>query len=156
VVPRVPPRLLALAGIAGVCLGVVAALFPFDVPRRSDPGYLDVVFENGLVVLAARLVVLGAALVLLLGAVYVAASMVVRVRRGEWLRRAGPFEAELLGPREVLGHDLSSLLDALERAWRANDQLQRRLKGRDEELSAASEEVERLAAECARLKRRYS
>jgi hypothetical protein len=154
-VPSVPLRLLALAGVGGACLWLLVELLPSDVPEKSDPGYLDVVFENGLVVLAARLVVLGAAVVLLLGAVYVAASMVVRIRRGEWLRRAGPFEAELVGPPEVVRHELSSLVDALERAWGANDELERSLKARDEQLVAASEELARLRNDLARSKREY-
>jgi hypothetical protein len=138
---------LLLVGIGGACLGLVAALFPADVSRKGDPGYLDVVFENGLVIFAARLVVLGAALVLLLGAVYVTASMVVRVKRGEWLRRAGPFEAELHGPGELARHELRSLVEELDRASRANDELERSLRVRDEQLTAALGELARLREE---------
>ena len=138
--PSVPLRLLALAGVGAACVGAVLELFPSDVARKSEPGYVDVVFENALVVFAARLVVLGAALVLLVGAVYVAASTLVRLRRGQWLRRVGPFEAEVVDVERSFT-DVDSLLDALERAWRANEELERRLRVRTEELHAAFDEL---------------
>jgi hypothetical protein len=40
-------------------------------------------------------VVLSAALVLLFGGLYIAISILYRMRHGQWLQRAGPFEVHL-------------------------------------------------------------
>lgn len=120
-------------------MAAVVGLLPGSVRTKSNPGYVDVVFENRLVVFSARLVVVGAAFVLLLGGVYVAASTIVRVRRGQWLRRVGPFEAEVGVERSFT--DVGSLLDELEQAWRANEELERRLRVRAEERKMALGEL---------------
>ena len=152
---RLAARLLLLLATAAVVVGAAVGLFPRSVPRKSNPGYLDVLFENGLVVFAARLAVVAAAFAVLLGAAYVAASMIVRIERGQWLRRAGPFEAELVGA-ELSVADVGWLIEELRRAWQANEELERRLRRRDEEFEAASEELGRLASELAHLKGGYS
>jgi hypothetical protein len=41
---------------------------------------------------AARLLLVSAAAVLAFGGVFIIASTVIRMKNGEWLRRAGPFE----------------------------------------------------------------
>jgi hypothetical protein len=148
-------RLLLLFATAAVAASTLIGLFPARVPQKTDPGYVDVIFESRLVVLAARLVVVAAAFVLLLGAAYVTASMIVRISRGQWLRRAGPFEAELSGAERSLTH-VSSLLEELARASRRNEDLERRLRVRDDDLNAKAKEVEELAAEVADLRGRYS
>jgi hypothetical protein len=42
--------------------------------------------------LGARLLLVAAVLVLAVGGVFVVSSILVRMRKGQWLRRAGPFE----------------------------------------------------------------
>jgi ABC-type uncharacterized transport system permease subunit len=79
---------LTAAGVAALC----AALFPRHVPTPQDPHVVDVVFESGPVVWAARLLLVSAAFVLAVGGAFVVASVVVRTRNGDWLKRAGPFE----------------------------------------------------------------
>lgn len=65
-------------------------------PKRSDPTVLETIFASPVVVGAARIVVLSAAVVLLFAGLYIAASILYRMRHGQWLQRAGgPFEAHL-------------------------------------------------------------
>jgi hypothetical protein len=149
--PRTPGEVIGylvaiLFVIAIPILGVWAMIemFPGDVPERENPGYLDVIFQSRFVVFAARLLVFSAALVLLLGAIYLASSTVVRIKRGQWLRRAGPFESELAEAQDRLG-DVSSLLDELNEAWEANEELSRRLEERNQQLADAYAELERLS-----------
>jgi hypothetical protein len=78
--------LLVLAGL------VLFRIYPGSVPSKENPGFLDNIFDNNLVVFAARLVLFSAALVLAFTAVYTIASIVSWMRLGHWLTRAGPFE----------------------------------------------------------------
>ena len=68
---------------------------PDSVQEPRDPTFVDSVFANPAVVAAARIVLLSIAIVLQFGSIYVATSVVVRMRRRQWLRRAGPFESHL-------------------------------------------------------------
>ena len=53
---------------------------------------MNLVFDSRAVIWAARLLLVSAAVVLAVGGAFVVASTVVRMRNGDWLRRAGPFE----------------------------------------------------------------
>ncbi len=79
---------LTAVGAATLC----AALFPHRLPVPQHPQVVDVVFDNRPVIWAARLLVVSAAFVLAVGGAFVVASTVVRMRNGDWLKRAGPFE----------------------------------------------------------------
>jgi len=79
---------LTTAGVAALC----AALFPAHVPTPQDPHVLDIVFDSGPVIWATRLLLVSVAFVLAVAGAYIVASTVVRMRNGDWLRRAGPFE----------------------------------------------------------------
>jgi len=144
--------LLALA-IPVVGIWALVEMFPSTVPEKSNPGYLDVIFQSRFVVFAARMVVFSAALVLLLGSIYIASSMIVRIKRGQWLRRAGPFESELAEAQETLREDVNSLLGDLGDAWTADEELERRLEERDRQLADAYGELERLGEELERARR---
>ena len=152
---RAGTLLALLLVIAIPVLGIWALIdmFPGEVPETKDPGYIDVIFQNRFVVFAARLVVLSAAFVLMLGAIYVASSMIVRIKRGQWLRRAGPFESELAEAQETLGEDVNSLLESLDQAWESNQELEQRLEERDRQLAEAYRVVEALGEEVERLQR---
>jgi hypothetical protein len=67
-------------------------LYPADLPASRNPDFLDNVFDNRGVLWAARLLLVSAAGVLAFGGIFIAASIGVRMKSGEWLRRAGPFE----------------------------------------------------------------
>lgn len=78
--------------------------------------------------------------------------MVVRIKRGQWLRRVGPFESEISEVREGLA-EASLVLESLNEAWEANEELERRLEERDVQLAAAYTDIERLETEIAALRR---
>ncbi|HXE46140.1 MAG TPA: hypothetical protein VN635_13220 [Conexibacter sp.] len=60
---------------------------------RPNCSYLiNVVFDSRPVLWSARLLLVSAAFVLAVGGAYIVASTFVRMRNGEWLKRAGPFE----------------------------------------------------------------
>lgn len=80
--------LLAAIGLALLVKG----LYPADLPKSRDPDFVDNVFANRAVLWAARLLLVSAAGVLALGGIFIAASIGIRMKNGEWLRRAGPFE----------------------------------------------------------------
>ncbi|HEX2266073.1 MAG TPA: hypothetical protein VHH14_07300 [Solirubrobacterales bacterium] len=67
-------------------------LYPADLPESRNPDFVDTVFDNRGVVWAARLLLVSAAGVLALGGVFIVASIAIRMKNQEWLRKAGPFE----------------------------------------------------------------
>lgn len=78
-----------------VAIGVgllTKALYPTDLPPTVNPDFVDNVFDNRAVLLAARLLLVSAAAVLALGGVFIVVSIGHRMKNREWLRRAGPFE----------------------------------------------------------------
>lgn len=83
--------LLVLAVFAGIYF-LVKDLYPEELDAKADPGFIDNVFDNKVVVLFARLLLVSGALVLAFGGVFIIASTVVRMKNQDWLRRAGPFE----------------------------------------------------------------
>jgi hypothetical protein len=82
--------LLVVMGVAIVLL--VKGLYPVDLPESRNPDFVDSIFDNRGVVWAARLLLVSAAGVLAFGGVFIVASIAIRMKNEEWLRRAGPFE----------------------------------------------------------------
>lgn len=87
---------------AGVAL-LVKGLYPVDLPLTENPNFIDNVFDNRGVVWAARLLLVSAAAVLAFGGVFIVVSTAIRMKNGEWLRRAGPFEISEPAVSEVEG-----------------------------------------------------
>lgn len=94
--------LLLLICIAGAVM-LIKGLYPTDLPSAKDPAFIDNVFHNRAVVWAARLLLISAAAVLALGGLFIVVSMGIRVKKGEWLRRAGPFEISEPAVSEIEG-----------------------------------------------------
>ena len=63
-----------------------------DLPSSPNPDFVDNIFENRGVLWVARLSLVSAAGVLAFGGIFIVLSIGMRMRNGEWLRRAGPFE----------------------------------------------------------------
>lgn len=82
--------LLAACAIALVLL--VRGLYPAELPESRNPDFVDNVFDNRGVLWAARLLLVSAAGVLAFGGIFIVVSIAIRMKNGEWLRRAGPFE----------------------------------------------------------------
>lgn len=82
--------LVVACAIAVVLL--VKGLYPADLPKSRNPDFVDNVFDNRGVLWASRLLLVSAAGVLAIGGVFIVVSIGIRMKNGEWLRRAGPFE----------------------------------------------------------------
>jgi hypothetical protein len=89
--------LVLLAALALLLKG----LFPTDLPDASDPSFIDAIFNNKAVIWAARILLVSAAVVLAVGGIFIVASTVVRMRKGDWLKRAGPFEVSETALSEI-------------------------------------------------------
>lgn len=95
----IPLLIVLLAGVALLAVG----MFPADLPDKTSPTFIDTIFDNRGVIWAARLLLVSAAVVLAFGGVFIALSTVVRMKNGEWLRRAGPFEVSETATGEIEG-----------------------------------------------------
>jgi hypothetical protein len=99
-------KVLAALAIA-VCAAGIALLFkglyPVDLPLAANPDFVDNVFANRGVIWAARLLLVSAAAVLAFGGVFIVVSTGIRMKKGEWLRRAGPFEISETAVGEIEG-----------------------------------------------------
>ena len=82
--------LLLLAPFVGAV--VLYRIYPDHVVDSADPGFIDNVFDNNMVVFAARSVLLSFALVLAFVGLFVIASVIKWWRAGEYLTRAAGFE----------------------------------------------------------------
>lgn len=58
----------------------------------ADLTVLELLFGSDAMLLIGRLLIVAAAVVMLASTLFVLGSIAVRVRRGHWLKRAGPFE----------------------------------------------------------------
>lgn len=94
--------LFLLAFPVGVVL-LAIGLFPADLPANGSPSFIDTIFDNRGVVWAARLLLVSAAAVLAFGGVFIVVSTGIRMKNGEWLRRAGPFEVSETAVSEIEG-----------------------------------------------------
>jgi hypothetical protein len=80
---------------------LLKGLFPADLPHADDPHFIDAIFNNKAVIWAARILLVSAAVVLAVGGVFIIASTVVRMKKGDWLKRAGPFEVSEMAVAEL-------------------------------------------------------
>lgn len=97
---------VAVAGIAVFVAALallVKGLYPADLPLAENPDFIDIVFDNRGVVWAARLLLVSAAAVLAFGGAFIVASIGIRMKKGEWLRKAGPFEVSETTVSEIEG-----------------------------------------------------
>jgi Ca2+/Na+ antiporter len=118
----------------------ITQLLPGSVPLKQNPGYLDTIFSNRYVVFAARLAILATSFVLLFAALYVVASVAVRMSRGHWLRRAGWFEVDVIAAEQRL----AQIEPLLATAWESNEDLARKLESASDEIQQLQEQREML------------
>lgn len=93
------PLPICIVGLALLAKG----LYPADLPSVKNPDFIDTAFDNRAVLLAARLLLVSAAAVLAFGGLFIVISIGVRMKNGEWLRRAGPFEISETTLSEIEG-----------------------------------------------------
>jgi hypothetical protein len=101
-IARLSAVLLFTAATLGLVL-LAIGMFPADLPDKTSPTFIDTIFDNRGVVWAARLLLVSAAAVLAFGGVFIVVSTGIRMKHGEWLRRAGPFEVSETAVGEVEG-----------------------------------------------------
>jgi hypothetical protein len=93
--PSVEKAIASAAFIAVVCIAIgllAKGLYPTELPGSREPDFVDNIFDNRGVLWAARLLLVSAAGVLAFGGIFIVVSIGMRMKKGEWLRRAGPFE----------------------------------------------------------------
>jgi len=86
------------------CLGVALlakGLYPVDLPSVKNPDFVDTIFDNRGVPWTARFLLVSAAAVLVFGGVFIVVSVGTRMKNGELLKRAGPFEISETTMREI-------------------------------------------------------
>jgi hypothetical protein len=94
--------LLLISCIAAVAL-LIKGLYPVDLPAAHNPDFVDTTFNNRAVLWTARLLLVSAAVVLAYGGFFIVISIGMRMKNGEWLRRAGPFEISETTLTEMTG-----------------------------------------------------
>ncbi len=134
---------LLLAVIAVGLFFLVCGLIPADLPPASSANFIDSIFHNKGVVLAARLLLVSAAVVLAMGGVYIMISMGIRMANGQWLKRAGPFE---IGEKEIadIETEISNWKRAAEAGQEEVEELAVRLKASDELIEELEQDIEKL------------
>ena len=134
--------LILVAILVGLVF-LVVGLVPADLPPDKSPDFVDSIFHNKGVILAARLLLVSAAVVLAMGGVFIIVSMIIRMKNGEWLKRAGPFE---IGESELT--DIESQIERWRKAAKAGEEEVLELSGRiqvsDELIKELQDEIEKL------------
>lgn len=92
-----------LIGLLVLLVLLVKGLYPADLPIDKNPDFIDNIFDNRAVIWAARLLLVSAAAVLAFGGVFIVVSTGIRMKKGEWLRKAGPFEVSETAVSEIEG-----------------------------------------------------
>jgi hypothetical protein len=133
---------LAVLGVAVCAAGIVLlakGLYPVDLPLTKNPDFIDNVFDNRGVIWAARLLLVSAAAVLAFGGLFIVVSTGIRMKKGEWLRRAGPFEIAETAVGEIEGQLDQWRAVALTRQEKVVELTER--LGESEELIAELDEI---------------
>lgn len=124
------------------------AIEPDHVPETPNPDFTDTIFASPAVIAVARIALLSLAVVLLFASAYVVGSVVVRMGRREWLRRAGPFEPSLIEESaHVFGDVVNPLLEHFARIEAENKRLSRELEERDRLLAEAFRTIDEIESE---------
>jgi hypothetical protein len=130
--------------LVGVLIGLgflVKGLCPTDLPAGTTSNFIDNIFHNRGVVLAARLLLVSAAVVLAVGGVFIVVSTAIRMKNGEWLRKAGPFEVS-----ETALSDIETQLEKWQRASEVGQEevaeLTERIKDSDELIEQLQNELQ--------------
>ncbi len=132
---------VGLIVVAGFFL--VRGLIPADLPPDASANFVDSIFHNKGVVLAARLLLVSAAVVLAMGGVYIVISMGIRMANGQWLKRAGPFE---IGEKEIgaIETEIANWRKAAEAGEEEVEELTSRLRASDELIEELEQDIEKL------------
>jgi septal ring factor EnvC (AmiA/AmiB activator) len=144
--PSTGSKVAAISFVALILVGgyfLVCGLVPADLPPDKNANFIDSIFHNKGVVLAARLLLVSAAVVLAMGGVYIVVSMGIRMANGQWLKRAGPIE---IGEKEIgaIETEIANWKKAAEAGEEEIEELTRRLKASDELIEELEQDIEKL------------
>lgn len=135
---------------AGLAL-VIYRIYPTHHPLAKNPNFVDLIFSNDLVVLAARLVLLSAAGVLAVAAVFIVISFWKRAKAGHWMSRFGPFETQAV---EDLQGAVNQWIQWWQEEYNRRTELEERVEQSDQLLNELNDlyqgalvEVDRLRGE---------
>jgi hypothetical protein len=131
---------LFLIALAIVVVVVLYRAYPAHVEPKTNPTFLDSIFENPVVLFAARLVLFSAALVLAFVAGYVIYSIVKSMSEGKRLAKFGPFQVQ---EAEDLSADVKMWQDLYEQSVEENAELRERIVRTDDLLEQANEGLRR-------------
>jgi hypothetical protein len=142
--------LATFAAVVTILVGAVflaIAVFPDSVVAKTNPNWVDNIFDERWIIFAIRLGILGAGTAFLFFVLYVIGSIVYRMGKGHWLRSGGPFEAGI--PAQV-SHELGRVepvVRALEEAEDRNRELAEQLEQSDELIQQLLAEIQEKEAE---------
>lgn len=138
--------LVAFAALVLVSVGYIAKFIrdadPGEIQPTSGDGYLEIIFADRGLVWATRVALMLAAFALMLLAVWVAGSIVVRVRRRHWLKSGFGLEADTAETFQDTAEKLEETLELLDEARREKALVEEML---DDTLSEAQEMTAELA-----------
>jgi len=84
--------LVFLGCVSVVAVVVLYRIYPGSLPAKSNPGWLDLLFDAPLVIFAGRILLFSIALVLAFASAFTILSIISWSRHRQWLTKAGPFE----------------------------------------------------------------
>lgn len=107
---------VALVAIVAAFALLAYALLPDHVEAAVNAGWVTMIVANRWLIWLIRMLVLVGLLMFMVFAVYFIRSIVVRIQLGHWLRRGGPFEAEVFDRAEHELADVQWVFQALSEA----------------------------------------
>ncbi|HZW09009.1 MAG TPA: hypothetical protein VFF69_03820 [Phycisphaerales bacterium] len=132
--------LLGLLITAAVGVGLyfaVASLVPEDLPHEPDPSFIDTVFASKTMIACTRIVVLAIA-------AYIAASIVYRVSKRQFIRAAAGVEVDLREAAEESVQKAVELRQLLGEQLEFNGELHEAITERDDQISELIDYIELL------------
>jgi len=130
---------VALFGIAVLATVILYRIYPGELADKTNPGFLDNIFNSNIVVFAARLILFSAALVLAFLAAHMIWSIVQWFRLGHLLTK--------IGPLQVSEHAIQTLQAELEFWQREADSLYQQVDTLSERLQESDELLEAVLSE---------
>jgi hypothetical protein len=144
---------IALALPSGVVFAFYKTFPDEKIEPRPGAGWLDTIFANQYVVFSVRVELISIAVVLVLGALFVAVSIVYRMVRHEFVHKLGWVEVSVPASAE---RDFREVDEFYRRvvmdAWERNEEMAGRLGRAVVKLAETTQERDRLREECDRLR----
>jgi hypothetical protein len=129
---RLAVILFFVVGLATTGL-ILYRIYPAHHPHKENPGFVDAIFDNNLVLFASRLVLFCVAIVLAMTSAFVIASISAHwFKHKQWITSFGPFKVA-----EKAVEELTEQIDFLQTLRRSSDEEITRLTRVIEETNTA-------------------